>query len=53
MPGTDAETARGSGYVVLTPLRLADGTRVLVNRGWVERQYKDPRTRAAAQVTRP
>ena len=30
-----ASTARGNGYWVMTPLRMADGTVVLINRGFV------------------
>ena len=50
MPGTNAETARGSGYIILTPMVLeAGGRRVLVNRGWVERGFKQPASRPAGQ----
>ena len=30
------------GYEVITPLRLADGAHVLVNRGWFARDAKEP-----------
>ncbi len=34
------------GYWVMVPLRLADGARVLVNRGFIPLDRKDPSTRA-------
>jgi surfeit locus 1 family protein len=39
-----------AGYQIVTPLLLADGAAVLVNRGWVPLANKDPATRAAGQV---
>jgi surfeit locus 1 family protein len=39
------------GYQVITPLVLADGATVLVNRGFVPLAAKDPATRPAGQVT--
>ena len=39
----------GPGYLVLTPLRLADGSRVIVNRGFVPLARKDPASRSAGQ----
>lgn len=39
-----------AGYFVYTPLELADGRMVLVNRGFVPFDRKDPTTRAAGQV---
>jgi surfeit locus 1 family protein len=39
-----------AGYQVVTPLILADGSAVLVNRGFVPLANKDPATRAAGQV---
>jgi surfeit locus 1 family protein len=42
-----AATALGSGFWVLTPMRLADGTTVLVNRGFVPPEARDPAARAA------
>lgn len=39
-----------SGYFVYTPLELADGRVVLVNRGFVPFDRKDPATRRAGQV---
>ncbi|GJD50645.1 hypothetical protein OPKNFCMD_3388 [Methylobacterium crusticola] len=38
------------GYYVVTPLRLDDGRVVLVNRGFVPTELKNPRDRAAGQV---
>ena len=38
------------GYHVITPLQRADGSLVLVDRGWVPLDYKDPASRAAAQI---
>lgn len=44
-----ALTERGAGFWVLTPLRTPRGT-VLINRGFVPPERRDPATRAAAQV---
>lgn len=47
----NARSQRGNtGYDVVTPLVRADGPPVLVNRGWVPYERKDPATRAAGQV---
>jgi surfeit locus 1 family protein len=47
-----AVTDLGAGYWVLTPLRLADGSMVLVNRGFVPADDRDRvQPAAAAQVT--
>lgn len=43
-----ASTELGSGYWVLTPLRLADGGLLLVNRGFVPEAMRAPATRPAA-----
>lgn len=40
-----AVTEEGGGYWVVTPLRLRDGTTVLVNRGFVPPERRDPATR--------
>lgn len=42
-----AVTDLGSGFWVLTPLRRPDGSIVLVNRGFVPPQARDPATRIA------
>jgi len=39
-----------AGYQIVTPLILADGSAVLVNRGFVPLADKDPGSRAAGQV---
>ncbi len=45
-------THRGAaGYHVITPLRLAGGGTVLVNRGWAPTQRRDPATRREGQTT--
>lgn len=41
------------GYHVITPLRRDDDSLVLVDRGWVPLDYKDPTPRAAAQFEGP
>jgi surfeit locus 1 family protein len=43
----------GTSYWVFTPARLADGARVVVNRGFVPEENKDPETREAGLVTGP
>ncbi len=46
-----ALSRRGNiGSNVLTPLKLADGTTLIVNRGWVPRARKAPATRPAGQI---
>ena len=42
-----ASTVHGGGFWVITPLRLADGSVVLVNRGFVPPELKDPAKRAS------
>ncbi len=39
------------GFHVLTPLRLADGAVLLVNRGWVPEDLRDPAKRPDGQLT--
>ena len=38
------------GFWVLTPFETRDGFTVLINRGFVPRDRRDPATRAAAQI---
>lgn len=45
----DALTVLGQGFWVLTPLETADGI-ILVNRGFVPRDRRDPATRAKARI---
>jgi surfeit locus 1 family protein len=42
-----AATDLGPGYWVLTPMKTAEGTMILVNRGFVPTDHRDPATRAA------
>ncbi|MCW6507585.1 SURF1 family protein [Lichenifustis flavocetrariae] len=46
-----AVTALGPGFWVLTPLQMADGGIVLINRGFVPPERRDPASRAAGQIT--
>ncbi len=48
-----AVTTRGSGFWVLTPLRLADGSTVLVNRGFVSPEVRERAARAATETAGP
>ncbi len=48
-----ASTEIGPGYWVLTPLKLADGTSVMINRGLVASEKRDPKTRSEAQTSGP
>ncbi|ANH07664.1 SURF1 family protein [Shinella sp. HZN7] len=45
-----AVTERGAGFWVLTPLRLADDTTVLVNRGFVPADRRAPVDRAGSEL---
>lgn len=46
-----ARSMRGNvGYHVLTPLDRVDGKTVLVNRGWVSNEKKDPANRVEGQL---
>lgn len=44
---------KGPGFLVITPLIQADGSAILVNRGFVPEDRRDPRTRAEGQVAGP
>jgi len=46
----EAVTARGSGYWVMTPLVTDAGFTVLVNRGFVPAEKRDPATRPAGRI---
>ena len=46
-----AATELGAGYWVMTPLGLADGTTVLVNRGFVPTAKRAPATRPLGQLS--
>ncbi|MGO7956318.1 SURF1 family protein [Rhizobium leguminosarum] len=48
-----ASTALGPGYWVMVPLTLADGTSILVNRGFVPTERRDPATRREGQPSGP
>ncbi|AGS24644.1 SURF1 family protein [Rhizobium etli] len=48
-----ASTALGPGYWVMTPLTLADGTAILINRGFVPTDRRDPAARREGQVSGP
>jgi surfeit locus 1 family protein len=43
----------GPGYWVFTPARLTDGSLIMVNRGFVPEDRKDPKSRADGQVSGP
>ncbi|WGF86748.1 SURF1 family protein [Marinivivus vitaminiproducens] len=45
-----AVTERGGGFWVVTPLRADNGSVVLVNRGFVPTDHRDPADRAPGQV---
>lgn len=45
-----AVTERGAGFWVVTPLVEADGTTILINRGFVPPERRDPATRAEGQT---
>lgn len=45
-----AVTERGGGFWVITPLETAQGETVLINRGFVPPNHRDPATRAEGQI---
>jgi surfeit locus 1 family protein len=45
-----AVTDLGPGYWVMTPMKAADGTIILVNRGFVPIDHRDPATRKAGEA---
>jgi surfeit locus 1 family protein len=49
----EAVTEQGNGYWVLTPARVADGTFILVNRGFVPPERTNRATRAQALPAEP
>lgn len=46
-----ASTVLGPGYWVMTPLMLADGTAILVNRGFVPTAKRDPASRSEGELS--
>ena len=46
----DGKQGEGPGYSVLTPLQRADGSTIIVNRGFVPLNLRDPASRAAGQT---
>lgn len=48
-----ASTVLGPGYWVMTPLMLTDGTAILVNRGFVPTDKRDPASRREGELSGP
>ena len=49
-----ARTRRGNvGFQLITPLEQEDGRIILVNRGWVPQDYRDPETRPESLIEGP
>lgn len=46
-----ASTELGPGYWVMTPLRLEDGNAILINRGFVPLEKRDPKMRTEGQLS--
>ena len=42
-----------AGFHIVTPFPLDDGRIILINRGWVSEDYRDPAKRAFSQITGP
>ena len=40
-----------AGFHIVTPFQLDDGRIILINRGWVSEDYRDPAKRAFSQIT--
>ena len=45
-----AVTTLGAGFWIMTPLQMADGVIVLINRGFVPPERRDPASRLAGQI---
>ncbi|WP_245500801.1 SURF1 family protein [Rhizobium sp. BK251] len=48
-----AATSLGAGYWVLTPLKTTEGWTVLVNRGFVPTDKRDPKSRPQGEISGP
>lgn len=49
-----ARTRRGNvGFQLITPLEQEDGRIIMVNRGWVPQDYRDPETRPESLIEGP
>lgn len=49
-----ARTRRGNvGFQLITPLEQPDGRIILVNRGWVPQDYREPETRPESLIEGP
>ena len=42
-----------AGFHIVTPFQLDDGRIILINRGWVSEDYRDPAKRVFSQITGP